>query len=69
MTDLRELMESAIQGLAEDEKDPMNLAIKEIIRVERSYYYSARGSSGRIREIRDIVNKYSAEKENSDADK
>tara|TARA_R110002073_G_scaffold212215_2_gene372542 strand:+ start:879 stop:1085 length:207 start_codon:yes stop_codon:yes gene_type:complete len=68
MTDLRKLMDSAMQELAEEEKDPRNLTIKEIIRVERHYYYSAKGSSGRLREIRDIVNKHSAEMEKSDAD-
>ena len=70
MTDLRGLMEGAIQELAEEEKDPVNLAIKDIIRVERSCYYSdkEKGRTGRLREIRDIVNKHSAEMESGDAD-
>ena len=69
MTDIREMMEKAMEELAEDEKDPKYLAIKEIIRVERRHYYSAKGSAGRLREVRDIVSKYSSEEEVGDADK
>ena len=68
MTNAGELIKNALQELAEEEKDPKNMAIKGIIRVERNYYYSARGSYGRLREIRDIVNKYAVEKGNEDAD-
>lgn len=58
MTDLKKLMENAISELAEEEQDGKSSAIKEIIRIERNYYYSAKGSSGRLKEIREVLNKY-----------
>jgi len=68
MTDLKELMNNAVKELEEEENSTLNLAIKDIIRVERNYYYSEKGNSGRLREIRDIVTKYVAIKGNNNAD-
>lgn len=69
MTNVRELMEAAKKSLEEDEKEPINIAIKEIIGIERNYYYSSKGSSGKLKEIRDVVTKYSAQKGAEDANK
>ena len=51
MNELRKMVDEAIQDLEKDELKPENVAISEIIKLERSYYYSTKSRSGRLREI------------------
>lgn len=67
MTDIKELMDNITQELAEEQKDPKNKAIKEILRVERNDYYSAKKTSRSLGTIREIVNKYATERKSGDA--
>ncbi|MCX2975717.1 hypothetical protein EYC87_19275 [Halieaceae bacterium IMCC8485] len=69
MTDLKALFESVKEDLEKESENPKKRAISEIIRVERRYYYAEKNKSGRLRELRDIVGKYSSERGTEDADK
>lgn len=63
MTGTKELMQGALDALEQEQNLAKNRAIKEIIKLEKNYHYSKKGSSGRLREIRDIVIKYADEQD------
>lgn len=69
MSDLKKLFENAKNELENDALDPVKSAIKEIIRIERRYYYADKNRAGKLKELREVVIEHSRKSENSDVDK
>ncbi|HEY9267957.1 MAG TPA: hypothetical protein VIO39_00725 [Methylotenera sp.] len=57
--DFKRELESVEQELEADKNKPLNKAIREIMGVERQYYYNKGSNQQRVKDVRTIIAKFS----------
>ena len=56
--DIKTMLQEAARAVSEEENSPVGKAIKKIISIEKNYYYSDRGNTGRLKEIREAISEF-----------